>query len=41
MSGSKAAAEAAVEVLAPIGDVTVHRFFGGWGLRCEVGSSPW
>lgn len=33
MSGSRDFAEHIADQLAELGDVTVHRFFGGWALR--------
>ena len=33
MSGSRDFAEHMAEQLAELGDITVHRFFGGWALR--------
>ncbi len=34
MSGSREAADAALELLIPLGDVELRRYFGGWALRC-------
>ena len=33
MSGSRSLAEHMADQLAELGDVTVHRYFGGWALR--------
>ncbi|SHI17613.1 TfoX/Sxy family protein [Streptomyces sp. 3214.6] len=33
MSGSRSLAEHVADQLAPLGGVTVHRYFGGWALR--------
>ncbi|MFJ8444434.1 TfoX/Sxy family protein [Kitasatospora griseola] len=33
MSGSRSLAEHAADQLAPLGEVTIHRYFGGWALR--------
>lgn len=33
MSGSRSLAEHVADQLAPLGEVTVHRYFGGWALR--------
>ncbi|MFI6154303.1 TfoX/Sxy family protein [Kitasatospora sp. NPDC051170] len=35
MSGSRSLAEYVADELAPLGEVTVHRYFGGWALRCH------
>lgn len=32
MSGSRESARHFADLLAPLGSVTLHRFFGGWGL---------
>ncbi|GAA3392290.1 TfoX/Sxy family protein [Cryptosporangium minutisporangium] len=33
MSGSRSLAEHVADQLASLGEVTVHRYFGGWALR--------
>ncbi|MEU1509949.1 TfoX/Sxy family protein [Kitasatospora sp. NPDC005748] len=33
MSGSRSLAEHVADQLAPLGEVTLHRYFGGWALR--------
>ncbi|MDH6576201.1 TfoX/Sxy family protein [Kitasatospora sp. MAP5-34] len=33
MSGSRSLAEHVADQLAPLGAVTVHRYFGGWAVR--------
>ncbi|MFK8908390.1 TfoX/Sxy family protein [Streptomyces sp. YS-3] len=33
MSGSRSLAEHVADQLAPLGEVTIHRYFGGWALR--------
>ncbi len=33
MSGSRSLAEHLADQLAPLGEVTIHRYFGGWALR--------
>jgi DNA transformation protein and related proteins len=33
MSGSRSLAEYVADQLAPLGEITVHRYFGGWALR--------
>jgi len=33
MSGSRSLAEHVADQLAPLGEVTVHPYFGGWALR--------
>ncbi|WP_031073057.1 TfoX/Sxy family protein, partial [Streptomyces sp. NRRL WC-3742] len=35
MSGSRSLAEYVADQLAPLGEVTLHRYFGGWALRCH------
>ncbi|WP_037901798.1 TfoX/Sxy family protein [Streptomyces sp. NRRL S-350] len=36
MSGSRSLAEYLADQLAPLGEVTVHRYFGGWALRSHA-----
>ena len=35
MSGTRQAADAALEALAPLGDLELRRFFGGWAIVCD------
>ncbi|MBT2454805.1 TfoX/Sxy family protein [Streptomyces sp. ISL-86] len=39
MSGSRSLAEHLADQLAPLGEVTVHRYFGGWALRSQSRAS--
>ncbi|MER6562040.1 hypothetical protein ABT300_30745 [Streptomyces sp. NPDC001027] len=39
MSGSRSLAEYVADQLAPLGEVTMHRYFGGWYCAATAASS--